>query len=193
MCNPDCIRFGREQLLPEDIEGKKVLEVGSRDVNGSLRGDVMKHNPLSYWGVDLVEGKGVDEICNVYDLVKRFGSESFDVVICTEMLEHVQYWQHAILNLKQVLKPGGVLIMTTRSLGCPYHDYPGDYWRYEIEDLYEIFRDLNIVKTEKDPDMPGVFMKAYKPQRFDIRHLDDYKLHSMITGERTKEGDVKYV
>ena len=41
MCNPACIDFGRQVLRPEMVEGKVVLEVGSYDGNGSLRGDVV--------------------------------------------------------------------------------------------------------------------------------------------------------
>jgi len=42
-------------------------------------------------------------------LVEYFGPESFDVVISTELLEHVQNWRLAINNMKSVLKRDGYI------------------------------------------------------------------------------------
>ena len=36
MCNPACIKFGKAQLTKQDIYGKSVIEVGSKDINGNL-------------------------------------------------------------------------------------------------------------------------------------------------------------
>jgi len=37
MCNPAVLSFGKRFLNKEDIAGKRVLEIGARNVNGSLR------------------------------------------------------------------------------------------------------------------------------------------------------------
>jgi len=49
----------------------------------------------------------------VEELVEHFGTESFDVIIATELLEHVKDWRLVINNMKQVLKPGGYIYITT--------------------------------------------------------------------------------
>jgi len=80
-----------------------VLEVGSRDVNGSVRPLVEQADPARYVGVDIEEGPGVDEICDASDLVDHFGSEQFDVVLSTELLEHVQDWRQAVRPARKAL------------------------------------------------------------------------------------------
>lgn len=185
MCNKACIDFGRENLTRQDIEGKKVIEIGARDVNGSLRPFVEALKPGSYLGIDLEAGSGVDEICNVYDLVERFGTESFDVVISSEMVEHVQDWRNAISQIKSILKPDGVVLITTRSIGFPYHDYPFDYWRYELDDMRAIFSDMKIEALEPDDLSPGVLVKARKPEDFVENDLSKHALYSMVTMGRS--------
>jgi len=183
MCNKTCIEFGRANLQEEDVRGKSVIEVGSFDLNGSLRPIAEAFHPSSYIGVDLQIGPGVDEICDAHDLHDRFGSGSFDLLISTELLEHVRDWRKVISNFKNILKPNGVLLITTRSKGFCYHDYPFDFWRYEISDMQVLFSDLIIEVAEKDPSEPGVFIKARKPNTFTENETTNYQLYSIIKGK----------
>ena len=107
MCHASCITFGAVNLYPEEVKGKRIIEVGSQDVNGSLRPIIESWKPAEYIGVDLVEGSGVDVICDAEEIVERFGRESFDVVISTEVLEHVRDWRKVLSNIKNICRPGG--------------------------------------------------------------------------------------
>ena len=157
--------FFIENLKKEEINNKKVLEVGSKYVNGSVRPIIEKFfQPEKYVGIDIEQGKFVDEVLPAEKLIEHFGQQSFDVVISTELLEHVKDWRIVIHNMKGVLKEGGVVYITTRSKGFPYHSYPYDFWRYEIDDMKNIFSDFIIEKLEKDNiESPGVFLNAKKP------------------------------
>ena len=140
MCHKPCIDFGNNNLHESDVKGKRVIEVGSRDVNGSLRNVILPKGPAEYIGVDIEDGPGVDRICNVFDLTKEFGPESFDVVISTEMIEHVQDWRGAISQVKSILRPNGVLLITTRSKGFPYHGWHKIKQVHLLEGFYPAFK-----------------------------------------------------
>jgi SAM-dependent methyltransferase len=187
MCNVACIQFGAKALKPAEVEGKSVLEIGSIDVNGSLRPIVEAWAPGEYVGIDMAEGPGVDRVCSAENMVKELGADRFDVVIATEIIEHVKDWRTVISNIKNVCKPGGVMLVTSPSRGFPYHAYPHDFWRYETSDMTAIFGDCTIELLESSPHATGVFLKARKPQPFRESDLSGYALYSIIADARVRE------
>lgn len=187
MCHTTVIEFFIETTNPNEFKGKKVLEVGSKYINGSVRPFIERFlKPKKYIGIDIEPGKFVDIVLPAEKVVEYFGREKFDVVIATEVLEHVRNWKLVISNLKEVLKKNGYIYITTRSKGFPYHEHPYDFWRYEIEDMRKIFSDFNIIELKKDPAMPGVFLKAKKPLKWKPSNLLNLSLYSILLGRRTK-------
>ncbi|MBO0813560.1 MAG: class I SAM-dependent methyltransferase [Actinobacteria bacterium] len=140
-----------------------MAEAGAYNVNGSVREHVEQLGPASYTGVDITPGPGVDQVLDAADLPKL---GKFGVVISTEMLEHAEDWQAAVAGLIRALAPGGTLVITTRSVGFPYHGYPADHWRFSTEAMSQIMNaaglDILDVRAD-DPGSPGVFCKARKP------------------------------
>lgn len=170
MCHESVLDFVRQNISPADVAGREVLEVGSFDVNGSPRGIVEPMGPARYIGVDLAPGPGVDEVCDASTLELLFGANSFDVVLSTEMLEHALDWRGAVWAMKSVLRPGGLLLLTTRSPGFGYHN-PPDYWRFTVDDARAIFDDLAELVVLDDPQVPGVLVRARKPENFVASNL----------------------
>lgn len=145
------------------IEGPRVIELGSLDVNGSVRPLVGVLKPIEYIGVDLRAGIGVDivgDVCSGF-LKDRHGR--FDIVISAETLEHVQTWPLFVHEIKRLAKPGGHLLLTCRSPGFALHNHPGDYWRFTVDDLSEAFSDCTVLTAFEDPESPGAFIHATKP------------------------------
>ena len=185
MCDARVLEFFISSTVSEDFNDKRILEVGSRYVNGSVRPYVLKiSKPRCYIGVDIEDGLLVDIVVPVEKLVERFGEDSFDVVISTELLEHVLDWRTAFDNMKRVLKRGGCILLTTRSRDFPLHGHPDDFWRYEVDDMRKILSDFQITKIVSDELSHGTYARAIKPSAWVPNDLSKIELYSMNSAKQ---------
>lgn len=115
---------------------KKVLEVGSRDVNGSVK-HLFKCD--EYIGLDLIAGPNVDIVADALRLPEYFKDKTFDCVLCVETLEHVKDPWTIVKNMRSVLKKGGWMLITTPCIGHPEHNWPSDYYRYFESTYKDVF------------------------------------------------------
>ena len=141
-----------QDFFKKYLEGKEnlaVLDVGSYDVNGSLRpifefageswyaadnhghstsrGLSPKKNYI-YHGLDISSGPNVDI---VRDGNKPFPIKdgTYDAVVSSSTFEHdPQFWV-TFREMVRVTKGGGYIHISTPSAG-PYHAYPQDCWRF---------------------------------------------------------------
>jgi SAM-dependent methyltransferase len=166
--HPSAYAWATSALSPGDVKGRHVAEAGAHDVNGSVRGHVEAMGPKSYTGTDLAEGPGVDRVLDAADYSRL--EQAPDVLISTEMLEHAEDWQAAMAGMIRAVAPGGLLVITTRSEGFPYHGYPGDHWRFSVGGMGEVMAaaklDVLDLRADPDPMSPGVFVKARKPEEW---------------------------
>jgi SAM-dependent methyltransferase len=89
-------------------------------------------------GLDIYKGKGVDVVGDAHSL--PFEDNKFDLILCTEVLEHLHSPQIAISEMHRVLKKDGLLILTTRFI-FPLHDSPNDFYRYTKFGLEYLFKE----------------------------------------------------
>lgn len=94
----------------------KVLDIGSLDVNGNLRG--LFDHPFWYTGVDLGHGKNVDVVCPGHLFDSGF---KYDVVISAECLEHDICWHKTLQNMVRLTKPGGLMAFSCATTGRKEH------------------------------------------------------------------------
>ena len=129
---------------------EKVLEFGSRDVNGSVRPLV---NSLDYWGLDLLPGKGVDEVANA---AAWRGDGYRDLVICCEVFEHTPEWPQIVKTAAVHLKPCGLFLVTCAGEGREPHSgfdggplREGEYYRNVwASELMQALRDYDFLVGE---------------------------------------------
>jgi SAM-dependent methyltransferase len=187
LCNVSVVDFFVRHCGVDEFRDKRVLEIGSKSINGSVRSLIERFlSPGEYIGTDIEEGENVDRVVPAESLPDVFGEESFDIVVSTEVLEHIKDWRIVVDNIKKVLRSGGLVYLTTRSKGFFYHGYPYDFWRYEVDDLKEIFGDFEIIAAEEDPSCPGSFIKVRKPESgASPVDLSSMQMYSVVLGKRT--------
>ncbi|MDP2878134.1 MAG: methyltransferase domain-containing protein [Sulfuricella sp.] len=103
-------------LYPEFFVRKKILEVGSLDIQGSIR---QFFENCNYTGIDVSPGEGVDIVCEGQSFDAP--DESFDVVVSCEVMEHNPFWRETFSNMIRLCKPGGLILMTCATKGRPEH------------------------------------------------------------------------
>lgn len=104
----------------------RVLDIGSLDVNGSLR--QIAPPAWQYVGVDFSAGPGVDKVLNdPYHL--PFPDGSWDFVVSSSCFEHSELFWVLFLEILRVLKPTGLFYLNAPSNGS-FHRYPVDCWRF---------------------------------------------------------------
>ncbi len=91
-----------------------------------------------YVGVDVVETPEADVVGFVEDLPLDDGI--FDLVLCTQVLEHCEDPAKAVKELRRVTAPGGRVLASTHGVQV-YHPSPHDYWRWTHEGLAKLFAD----------------------------------------------------
>jgi hypothetical protein len=136
--------------FPNMFSGVKVLEVGSLDINGTVR-DFF--TDCEYIGVDLDEGPGVDLVGQGQEL--EFPNRNFATVISAECFEHNPHWLETFVNMHRM--SDGLVSFTCATEGRREHgttrtspaDSPftlqWDYYRNLTEDDFIESLDLGLM------------------------------------------------
>ena len=83
-----------------------------------------------YVGADMRKGPGVDVLLNLHNI--DLPSKSVGTALVLDTFEHVEYPRKAIDELYRILKPNGIIIISS-VMNFPIHDHPADYWRFTPE------------------------------------------------------------
>jgi len=116
-------------------EPLRVIEIGSRDLNGTVR----PHFPAANWiGLDLNPGPCVDVVCDALDYVP---ANPVDLVICCEVFEHTPNWGAIIAHAATWIVSGGRMLITAAGPGREPHSAadggalrPGEHYENLTED-----------------------------------------------------------
>jgi SAM-dependent methyltransferase len=109
-----------------------VVEVGARAATGQEGIADLRSlfHATDHIGCDIQPGPGVDRIEDVHHL--SFDDQSVGTVLSFETLEHVADPIRAVQEMHRVLRPGGVLAISSLMF-FPIHEHPWDYWRFTPE------------------------------------------------------------
>lgn len=145
-----------------------IYEFGSVQVPGQEKfADLRPLFPQKqYIGCDMREGPGVDKVLNLHDIDLPSGCAG--MVICLDTLEHVEYPYKAMEEIYRILKPNGMVIISS-VMNFPIHDFPYDYWRFTPEAFKSLLKPFHesFVGFAGDKIFPhtvfGIGFKTNKP------------------------------
>jgi hypothetical protein len=135
--------------FPDYFICKNVLEIGSLNINGSIR---PFFEQCTYVGVDLGEGADVDVVAKGEDLT--YANGTFDVVASCECFEHNPEWVATLKNM--IRMASGLVFFSCATTGRKEHGTPrtsphdapfcGDYYRNLTEEDVRQEIDLSVFK-----------------------------------------------
>jgi ubiquinone/menaquinone biosynthesis C-methylase UbiE len=153
-----------------NIETKTVLDIGSLDVNGTMK--PIFQSAYKYIGLDQCKGRNVNMISSSHNI--PLSDDSVDIIISSSCFEHDNMFWITFKEMCRLIKNGGYIYINAPSNG-PYHAYPVDNWRfyadswkalkdwanhlgYDIE-LVESYIDKNKSSCGYWNDSVGIFTK----------------------------------
>jgi SAM-dependent methyltransferase len=141
-----------------------VLEIGSRNVNGSVR-DLFSSSTL-YHGIDIAAGAGVDEVIACADYVPLV---IFDTCVSTEVMEHMRDPSELTSCAWRCLRSGGMLILTAAGPNRQPHSVSGGevgqeyYENISPELLALLLEDWRSVRIIYNAIACDIYATAIKP------------------------------
>lgn len=94
--------------------------------------------------VDIDKNREPDMVSDIHYMY-QFQDNTFDCILCTEVLEHCYAPWKAADEMFRVLKPGGILLLSTRFV-YPIHDTPWDFYRFTKYGLKQLFRNYRLLE-----------------------------------------------
>lgn len=155
MAHPQQAEFfnAAREHYPAHFDAARVLEVGSLDINGSVR-DLF--TACDYTGVDLQEGPGVDLACPGHLLALPSGH--FDTVISAECFEHNPFWRETLANMLRMTRPGGLVAISCATTGRKEHGTTRtnpDASPFTVQAKWDYYKNLTARDFARAVTLPG--------------------------------------
>lgn len=121
--------FLNKHVLPLNSSGH-LLDVGCAYgycVEAAQRHFVASGIDVSRHAVDIARRRGLD--CCVATLENYRPSTTFDVITMLDCIEHLPQPQHDARAARELLRPGGIVVVTTGDVESLYARFAGKHWR----------------------------------------------------------------
>lgn len=164
----------RQRPALSPLAGKRGVNIGAYNVNGSVA-PLLSGGSVELIGVDIRPGPDVDLVVQpgqtLAQALAAAGIElDFHFVVSTETIEHAADPEQLLRDAWEVLRPGGVLLLTGAAPERTPHGCDGgsvvpegeSYQNIDPVQLREWLSAWVDVEIEHNPDLGDVYAKAVK-------------------------------
>jgi len=147
-----------KKILPNYFINKRVLDVGSGDINGNNR---YLFENCDYDGNDVISARNVTIVSKTKDL--PFPNETFDTIISTECFEHDTEYKESFIKIYNMLKPNGLFCFTCASTGRAEHGTrrtsPTESFGTigNLEDMVDYYKNLTEIELNEAINLNTLF------------------------------------
>jgi len=161
-----------KEILGDYFSNKKVLDVGSGDINGNNR---FLFENCHYEGNDVISANNVTIVSKTKDL--PFEDNTFDTIISTECFEHDPEYVESLIKIYRLLKPNGLFFFTCASTGRKEHGTrrtnPNESYGSigNLEDMIDYYKNLTEIDLNEVLNLNQSFSSwdtYYNSESFDL-------------------------
>jgi SAM-dependent methyltransferase len=185
-----------KQMLSEYFIGKRVLDVGSGDINGNNR---FLFENCEYDGNDVIQANNVTIVSKTKDL--HFDKETFDTIISTECFEHDPEYKESFKKIYDMLKPDGLFCFTCASIGRHEHgtrrtspqdsygtignlegmsDYYKNLTKYDLNEVLQLNELFSVWDTYYNNESKDLYFVGIKKGNYNFNSLEKYVNNGVI-------------
>lgn len=171
-----------KKILNDYFTNKRVLDVGSGDINGNNR---FLFENCEYDGNDVIRANNVTIVSKTKDL--PFIDNTFDTIISTECFEHDPEYKESFIKIYKMLKPDGLFCFTCASTGRAEHGTkrttPQDSYGTigNLEDMADYYKNLTEIDLNEALPLHSMFSvwdTYYNNESCDLYFVGIKKGHS---------------
>ena len=124
--------------LPAAAPGARALDLGS---DKSPYRELLERRGYEVRTLDITRDTGADYAGTIE--ATGLPDASFDLVLCTQVIEHCANPWQGVREIRRILRPGGALVASAPHVWF-YHPHPADHWRFTQEGMVHLVREAGL-------------------------------------------------
>jgi SAM-dependent methyltransferase len=136
------LRHAIEHFATQVIPNGTLLDLGCGDAPYTPLFD----EGINYVSVDRGKRYPIRVVADITTMLP-FIDETFDAVLCTQVLEHISNPEMVVNEIYRVLKPQGIGFISV-PFAWEIHQYPEDCHRFTPDELKSLFREFSHCEVE---------------------------------------------
>jgi len=150
----DTLKLKNQHILEIGTAGDLVIE----EINKPAGNYEYFGKNNKYETMDIISSTKPDYLEDICETT--IPDNTFDLIICSQVLEHIWNFPRAVYQIHRVLKSSGYAIIDTP---WQYHYHPEpdfkDYWRFSRDAYEKIFEKFKIIELKQLPKLTSVLLQ----------------------------------